>query len=123
MIYLWYFTGLGTTLLIKFLRRSYKKPQTLAEAAVEKPQTLAEAAVEWFIGSPESSTTSVTYVAVAGVLCAWYTGAITFGGEPQGILTVHPVMALCLGSLCELVVPPVTMRIVTTITSAMGAKK
>ena len=112
MIYLWYFTGLGTTLLIKFLRRSYKKPQTLAEAAVE-----------WFIGSPESSTTSVTYVAVAGVLCAWYTGAITFGGEPQGILTVHPVMALCLGSLCELVVPPVTMKIVTTITSAVGVKK
>lgn len=112
MIYLWFFIGVGLTLLIKFLRKSYKKQPTLKDAALE-----------WFIGSPESTTTSITYIAVAGVICAWYGGALEFGGEAQDYITVHPVMALCLGSLCELIVPPATMRIVTFITGVFGGNK
>lgn len=109
MIYLWFFIGVGLTLLIKFLRASYKKRKSLKDAAME-----------WFIGSNESAVTSVTYVGVAGVICAWYGGAVSFGADPQTYLTVHPLLALCLGSLCELVVPPVTLKIVSTITGMFG---
>lgn len=74
---------------------------------------------DFFFGTNESGYTSVTFIAVAWVICAWYTGAV-WGG--QDTLPLHPAIALLLGSLVELLVPPVAKRIITMITNAIGGK-
>jgi len=86
----------------------------------ESGKTWKEVLFHFFCGSAIAKYTTVTYVAAALAIISWYAGGWTWNGEPQSVIPVHWSFALMLGSLMELIVPPVLEFVIGTFVTAFS---
>lgn len=112
MVWLSYGAGVVLTSLTKVWQ--YKQTQSLTW----------KWALLWFFfegRAGKASATSVTTWTMIGaylVLGAWYSGELALHDEPQTWLPVHWTVAFLLGTVSELVAPPIVKWVVQRVSGA-----
>jgi hypothetical protein len=76
-------------------------------------------AFKFFVQDGESTSTTASVFAAYFVIGAWYLGLIHFGAEPQGFIPVHWTVSFFMGTISELVAPPLVKKFVHFISEKM----